>query len=386
MNNVAPYEPIRSTLDARADSARHRWLCAALLAGLAGCSSTDGLLSGDKVDYRAAATKTPTLEVPPDLTQLSRDSRYLSQDASGSFSAATYQAQPSAAATAAVVPEGKSDLRIERTGNDRWLVTSLTPEQLWPQLQAFWRERGFTLTVEQADVGVMETEWNENRAKLPQDFIRSTIGRFLDSVYSTGERDKFRTRLERTSAGSEVYISHRGMIEVATGPQKDNTMWQPRPADPELEAEMLRRLLLKLGAKEEEAQTLLTATAPTAPRARLVAGQGSTIEVDDGFDRAWRRVGVALDRSGFTVEDRDRVQGVYYVRYADTSAGKDSEPGFFGKLFGRGKSDPNNVARYRVQVKSTGDRSMVTVLNAEGNADKGGVTTRIVGLLVEDLK
>lgn len=389
MNNVSVSQRTRSNRPARLGLKAQRLACSALVIGLAGCSTVDGLMNGDKVDYRAsAATKTAGLEIPPDLTQLSRESRYR-QDDSGAVSAAAYQSTPSNVSTVpTVAPAGDESLRIERSGNDRWLVTSMTPEQLWPQLQAFWRERGFNLTVDQADVGVMETEWNENRAKLPQDFIRNTIGKIFESVYSTGERDKFRTRVERNANGSDIYVSHRGMIEVATGPQKDSTVWQPRPADPELEAEMLRRLLLKLGAKEEQAKALMATGAPQAARARVVAGQPSAIEVDEGFDRAWRRVGIALDRSGFTVEDRDRVQGIYYVRYADLKATNKEEPGFFGKLLGLGKNknDPDNVARYRVQVKGEGERSTVSVLNDKGGAETGETASRITKLLVEDLK
>jgi outer membrane protein assembly factor BamC len=389
MNNVTVSQRTRSHRPARLGAKVQRLACSALVIGLAGCSTVDGLMNGDKVDYKASATtKTAGLEIPPDLTQLSRESRY-KQDDSGVFSAADYQAAPSnASAVPTVAPAGNETLHIERSGNDRWLVTSMTPEQLWPLLQAFWRERGFNLTVDQSDVGVMETEWNENRAKLPQDFIRNTIGKVFDSIYSTGERDKFRTRVERSANGTDIYVSHRGMVEVATGPQKDATVWQPRPADPELEAEMLRRLLLKLGAKEEQAKAQMAAGTPQAPRARMAAGETATIEIDEGFDRAWRRVGIALDRSGFSVEDRDRVQGIYYVRYSDLKAVNTEEPGLLKKFFGFGKdkNDPSNITRYRVQVKGAGERSTVSVLNEKGAAEKGDTTSRIASLLVDDLK
>jgi len=361
----------------------------ALVAMLGGCSSIDSVMSGDKIDYRtSAAQSTKGLEVPPDLSQLSRDSRYQQQGAGSAVSAATFQTGPLAAQPApTVAPKGDPALRIERSGNERWLVTSMPPEQLWPLLQSFWAERGFVLIVDQADVGVMETEWAENRAKLPQDLIRSTIGKVFDSVYSTGERDKFRTRLERGTGGSEVYISHRGMVEVSTGVQKDNIVWQPRPTDPDLEAEMLQRLLLKLGAKEDQAQTLIATSTKPAARARVLQGQpAATIEVDDGFDRAWRRVGLALDRTGFTVEDRDRGQGLYYVRYVDPANASKEEPGFFSRMFGSSKKDGSNLAKYRVQVKSEGERSVVSVLNAQGAAENGPAGTKIASLLVEELK
>ena len=361
---------------------------------LGGCSSLDNLISGDKIDYRSGGTKTAGLDVPPDLTQLTKDSRY--QQAQGSsVSAAAYQAGTPAAAPATVqsvtvAAQSVGKMSIERLGNERWLRTNLPAEQVWPQLQAFWKERGFTITQDVPAAGVMETDWAENRGKLPLDFVRSSIGRVFDGAYSTGELDKFRTRVERVEGGTEIYITHRGMIETYVGERKESTTWQPRPADPQLEGELLSRLMLRLGATEEVAKTAVVVPgAPGAPaRARILTGRpAATLEVDDGFDRAWRRVGVALDRSGFTVEDRDRTQGVYYVRYIDPAfAGRD-EPNLFQKLFSWGKKDDEGgPTRYRVSVKTEGDRSVVTVLNGQGAPENGDTGKRITTLLLEDLK
>ncbi|HWH82805.1 MAG TPA: outer membrane protein assembly factor BamC, partial [Burkholderiaceae bacterium] len=229
-------------------------LAALAAALLAGCSSLDNILSGDKIDYRTSSgtARSAGLEVPPDLTQLTKDSRY-QQTQGSSVSAAAFQATTpatpaSAAATPTIAPQAVGEMRIERLGNERWLRTSLTPEQLWPQLQAFWKERGFVITQDTPAAGVMETDWAENRAKLPQDIIRNTVGKVFDNAYSTGELDKFRTRVERSPNGTDVYITHRGMVEIYTNERKDNTTWQPRPADPQLEGELLSRLMLKLGA------------------------------------------------------------------------------------------------------------------------------------------
>ncbi len=360
---------------------------------LGGCSTLDNLMSGDKIDYRTNSTaRTTGLEVPPDLTQLTRDSRY-QQPQGGAVSAAAYQAgTPAATVTAAptIAPQTAGEVRIERLGNERWLRTNLTPEQLWPQLQAFWKERGFVLTQDQPATGVMETDWAENRGKLPLDFVRSSIGKVFDGAYSTGELDKFRTRVERSANGTEVYITHRGMIEVYTGERKESTIWQPRQPDPQLEGELLSRLMLKLGATEEVAKTAsFTPGAPGAPaRARIVTGQPTaTLQVDDGFDRAWRRVGVALDRSGFTVEDRDRTQGVYFVRYIDPKFAGKEEPSLLSKLFSFGKKEEiGNPTRYRVVIKAEGERSMVTVLNTQGAPENGDAGKRITTLLLDDLK
>lgn len=375
-----------------------RWLTFTLIGGLAACGSLNEKLQGDKVDYKTAGAKSVTLEVPPDLTQLSADQRY--QTTSGTISASTLQlpagssSAPTAAGTSAgVAPAVVGEVRLERAGSQRWLTTRQTPEQLWPQLQQFWQERGFQLDLEQRDTGLMETNWAENRAKLPQDIIRSTIGKVFDAAYDTGERDRFRTRLERTAdGGTEIYISHRGMIEVYTSDRKDTTKWQPRAADPDLEAVMLSRLMLKLGAKEEQAKAAEAASAASqtalAPaRARLLGG-ASGLQVDEGFDRAWRRVGLALDRSGFTVEDRDRAQGLYYVRYVDPKQAEKDEPGFFGKLFGSKKdSAQSGLSRYRIAVKSQqADSTLVTVLNNQGASETGDTAKRILEMLATDLK
>lgn len=359
-----------------------------LAALLAACSSTEGLLSGDKVDYRsAAAVKPKALEVPPDLTQLARDNRYQAQG--GVVSAA---ANPGAAATSApgsgisVAPLARGDLRVERDGNVRWLVVPMSPEALWPQLKAFWQERGFTLASESPETGVMETEWAENRAKLPQDLIRSTLGRLVEGLYDTGERDRYRTRVERTAKGSEIYISHRGIEEVYSGNQNETTQWQPRPSDPQLEAEFLSRLMARLAPQEEgtRAAAAVAGAAEQPARARALAGTVAALEVDEPFDRAWRRVGLALDRSGFTVEDRDRAAGLYFVRYIDPKNIGKEEPGFWAKLFGDdAKRGPE---RYRVTVKTSGDKTVISVLAGNGINEAGEAGQRIVGRLVAELR
>ena len=366
--------------------------------GLIACSTIEGFLQGDKVDYKSQSSKTAPLEIPPDLTQLQREGRYLPQ--AGTVSASAYQAgspvatSPVAAAIAAgVAPSAVGETRVVREGNQRWLVVPLPAEALWPQLRSFWQERGFNLVVDSAETGVMETDWAENRAKIPQDIIRRSIGRVFDSLYDTGERDRFRTRVERTAGGSEVYISHRGMVEIYTTEKQDKTVWTPRPSDPQLEAEFLSRLMIKLGTKEAVARETVakpvtaTGAAAAAARARAVPGQTAALQVDETFDRAWRRVGLALDRSGFTVEDRDRAGGLYFVRYADPKNADKAEPGFFAKLLNFGKSDSGAAAlRYRIALKADGERTSVTVQNSQGGAETGAIGQRIVGLLIDELK
>ena len=350
---------------------------AAMLAS--GCT----MLQEDKIDYKSAQ-RGSTLDVPPDLTQLSRDSRY---NVPGTAVTARGQQAAQAAVTPGITAVSSvGDVRIERAGNQRWLVVNRPAEQLWTPVGDFWKENGFLLELDQEKLGIMETDWAENRAKIPQDFIRSTIGKVFDNLYSTGERDKFRTRLERNAAGgTEIFISHRGMAEVYTSSQKDQTIWQPRPSDPELETEFLRRLMVKLGVSEAQAQAVAAATPAQAAAKVTLLGQQPVVQLDDDFDRAWRRVGLTLDRTGFTVEDRDRTQGVYFVRYVPTTAADAQKPGFFGRLFS--SSAPQvRPAKYRVKVQSSGNSSTVSVLNEQGQPESSATAQRIVQLLADDLK
>jgi outer membrane protein assembly factor BamC len=354
---------------------------------VAGCS----VLQEDTIDYKSARQGS-TLEVPPDLTQLSRDARF--QVPGSTVTASGYQTPPAAGGPVASVAGAGGqtainqlgDVRIERAGNLRWLVVDRPADRLWAPLKDFWKESGFVLTLDQENLGVMETDWAENRAKLPQDFIRSTIGRVFDGLYSTGERDRFRTRLERNAAGgTEIYISHRGLVEVYSDARKEQTVWQPRPADAELENEFLRRVMVKLGASEAQAKAAVAA-APAQTSARVITvNNPPTLQLDDDFDRAWRRVGLALDRTGFTVEDRNRSEGVYFVRYVPQANEPAAKPGFFGRLFSSSPA-PATPAQYRIAVRSSGASTSVSVLNAQGQPDTSADAQRIVQLLADDLK
>lgn len=366
-------------------------LIALTISGLAGCSSISSLLEPDRIDYKSAS-KGRTLEVPPDLTQLQRENRY-AITSRGTATASGYNLQQDARPSSKVIaPNSAENMRIERAGNQRWLVVKQAPEALWPQIKDFWQDMGFLIHIESPEAGVLETDWAENRAKIPQDFVRNTLGKVLDSLYSTGERDKFRTRLERGPDGTtEIYLSHRGMEEVLIGSQNESTIWKPRAADAELEAEFLARLMSRLGAGDAQAKAAVAnATAPSA-RAKLVKNSsGGHVEVDESFDRAWRRVGLALDRVGFTVEDRDRDAGLYFVRYVDpdTDQATPAKKSFLSRLnpFSSSNDKTKEAARYRVLVKAAGTASQISVLDDKGQQESSRTADRILSLLNEQLK
>lgn len=370
-------------------------ICAGVIVSLGGCGSLDSLET-KKIDYKSAG-QIPTLEVPPDLTTPTTDNRYQVPDINpgGSTTYSAYNAEHSdkAATDNGVLPT-QDKVHLERAGSERWLVVDESPDKVWPVLKEFWQENGFILNEDQPATGIMETEWAENRAKIPQDFIRKTIGKVFDGLYSTGERDKFRTRIERNPKNpneTEIYISHRGMVEVYDGSDSKHTVWQPRPADPGLEAEMLSRLMVRLGVEKARADAML-AEKSQPDRAQISkSSDGNMVLTDnESFDRAWRRVGLALDRVGFTVVDRDRAKGIYYVRYVDPDQDNQTgkSKGFFSKLAFWKSSSKTNTEQYQVELSEnpSATGTLVRVLSAKGEPAQPETANKILKLLLEQLK
>src|SRR5690606_13444069 len=389
-----------------ASTARRVALALTLAVALGGCSLSKKIEQNSEIDYKSAGQqRTQALDIPPDLASPRGNDRYkipelASQPTYSGYERGRREAQ---ATTDEKIASRSSQtdagaMRIEREGQQRWLSTSMTPEQLWPLVRDFWQEAGFIIDVEVPETGILETDWAENRAKLPQDFIRRTDGRVFDSLYSTGERDKFRTRLAGLpGGGTDIYVTHRGMVDVyQEKSEKDSTVWRPRPSDPELAVEFLRRWMVKLGADAEQADTAATAVrggSASDGSTELARGPEGTAQlaVPEGFERAWRRVGLALDRGGFAVEDRDRSNGVYFVRYIDpeSDARREKEGGFLSGLFGSSRKEKNQTEVFQIRVESTGEQSTVRVRSGDGEAVREtdrATAGRMLALIQEQLK
>ncbi|HEY7655311.1 MAG TPA: outer membrane protein assembly factor BamC [Burkholderiales bacterium] len=370
-----------------------RILCIVACTALGACS----WFEGKKVDYKSAGQTAP-LEVPPDLMRPGGDDRFKVPDinptGTATFSDYTRErAGKPRVGVIGVLPQF-AGARVVRDGNQRWLVVKGEPEQVWQTVKGFWQEAGFIVNVEVPEAGIMETDWTEKRAYLKNiGVIRQFLTWALDQVFTTSERDKFRTRLERGAqpGTTEIYISHRGMEEVIIGSSSTDvpdTRWQPRPTDPDLEAEMLGRLMTRFGVDEPQAKTQVASAQAVPPRATLSRGDdGAMLALNEQFDRAWRRVGLALDRVGFTVEDRDRAKGLYFVRYIDPQAGTSADQGFLSKLKFWGSEKPKPNEQFRIQVKDgTGAGCQVNVLNKDGVKEQSDTAGRILALLYEQLK
>lgn len=379
---------------------------AAAIASLSGCTFLGIDFNDDKVQYESSNSRA-NLEIPPDLTPIQNDNRFQVPARPGVVSAnaeaeKARQAADANAPTASKIVPLTVRAKVMKEGTDRWLRVNAAPEQLWSVVQDFWPSVGLVVREQNPKTGYMETEWAENKAKLPQDIIRRTIGKVIDFAYSTGEQDQYRTRMERNDDGTtDIYISHRSMVEVVTGADKESTVWQPGPTDPTMEAEMLQRLALRIDAEfnpnasaeaEAEAQKELAQQSkvePVATRARIengADGKAAAVVLTDNFDQAWRRMGLVLDRMGFEQVDRDRTAGWFLVRYLDPAyeAAQKEKRGFFTNLF---SSDAViDAPNYRIHLSGEGAETRVTVQGPDGGEDATGVAPNILGLLAEQLR
>ncbi|MFN9772064.1 MAG: outer membrane protein assembly factor BamC [Burkholderiales bacterium] len=378
-----------------------------LAGALAGCSVTETFHDLTRVDDNTAHKREP-LDIPPDLVTPRGDDRFAVPDRVGQGTTYSQFArgveQRPASATGPVVMPARPGVRIERQGSQRWLVVDSPPDKVWPVVRDFWTDAGFALRLESPETGIMETDWAEKRVRVPDTWVRSALSKALNSLYSTAERDKFRTRLETDGKVTEVFVSHRGMVEELTGPQKDTSVWVPRSSDPELEAEFLRRMMLKLsppqvasaapstaGSGGAGAPATTPAAAPPPARARVVQADGRPyVALQEGFDRSWRQVGLALDRSGFTVEDRDRSKGTFFVRYVDPEQ-EAKATGVLDRVFGSGGSRKDLTGRrYRIVLEPSEPGTRVGVLGEDGAPPSSDtdrrIATQIVGLLRDQLR
>lgn len=368
---------------------------------LPGCSSGPKLedyLPDQSLEYKKQREASENLEVPPDLTSVSFDDAMdvPSVGGDGTATYSEYVGQSSRrqqiAGSGNVLPEVKS-AKIRREGSSRWLEVTGTPQQIWPKVVGFWRSQGILLLEQDPLTGIMKTDWLENRAEIRKDFVTNIFRKVADGLYSTSIRDQYRVRIEPgvTGGTTDLFLTHRAMEEhvrsTASGESAD-TIWKPAPSDPGKEAAMLRRLLVYLGVSENQAVGLAAQQqGPSATKSRLSTGPGGQSEliINDEFRRAWRLTGVALDRVGFAVEDRDRTQGIYYVRYDDPSKGQEKK-GWGSKLAFWRKDDLSTVEQYQVKLQGDGSQTRVVVRDRVGRPASSATSERILRLLSEQIR
>ncbi|PPB83960.1 Beta-barrel assembly machine subunit BamC [Mycetohabitans endofungorum] len=364
------------------------WAVAVL--SLAGCDTLNDVLAPDRVDYQNT-TSAPRLEVPADLKAAPLDQRYVAPSTTASLGGQPTRATTPAGNTTEGLPTAQDPygMHVEQDGTRRWLVVNgRTPDELWPQLKAFWEQNGFVLKTDSPATGIIETDWAENRAQIPGDWFRNSVGKLLDFVYSSGTRDRFRMLVERNanSNATVITISHTAREEVLTGRDKTSSRWVERPRDPKLEAAIYAQLMQKFGLTDKQAQQLIDGARHTGPKVEVAVGSAgaSMLDLAESFDRAWLRVGLALDRTDFAVDNRDRERGIYYVRFNDPVQEIKRE-GLLGKLIYGGK--PNVIAKeYLVNVRPKGDgATQVAVIDSSGQLDTSSDAQRLVAALHQQL-
>jgi len=359
---------------------------------LGACSTVKDTLSGQNaIDYQSAV-RTDPLSIPPDLTQAAADPRYRAP-ATGSTTFTQFQAQGARVDTAgssgvtreAVLPSFP-DMEIKRDGELRWLAVKMSPSELFPKIESFWYDSGFSLDVTDAKAGIMITNWAENRARIPESWLRQVLGSVLNNMWDSGQRDKFRTILERDGEYTEVFISHEHMVEVRVGIEQDQVRWNRGREDPGLNAAMLARLMVYLGEGTEQARQKMAKAeeTPLKPSVQDNVAADGTLVIQEPFEMSWRRVGLALDSGNFAVDDRDRSTGDFFIRYVDTDTGlKRDEPSFFGRLFGAKDAPP--AQQYRLHLQADGNRTVVSVFSGDGQPDTSETAKRMLSVLAERL-
>lgn len=371
------------------------------VSALVGCGTYQDLVDGQKIAYKKAEKRESGLDVPPDLTAQSADEQFLipGEGKGGAVSASSYYNNAAANKVGSFrtqqsepVLVASQDVKLKQVGKVRSLEVKMPAEQLWPKLREFWKSTGFDLTTDDPKIGLMETDWAENRAAIPMDGIRKVLGKVFDGMYSSNQRDRYRTRIEPVEGGGvEVFITHRGMEENYVDRSQSNLQWMNRPNDPELEAEMLNRLMVKLTGDEQAAKIQAgTLKAPKELVSVKKASAGTSLVLAEDFPQAWRRVGFGLDRAGFIVEDRDRSNGTYYVKYVPDSASQDGakKTGFFGSLFS-GSGDQSLKVDQRFQViltSKTGQDTTVTFMTDRGAAVDPKVSDEAANRLAQKLR
>ncbi|MCG8427808.1 MAG: outer membrane protein assembly factor BamC [Chromatiales bacterium] len=369
---------------------------------LAGCSALptmDQILPDKKAEYKKSKQAEKNLEIPPDLTRSAINDELVIPDAPNSGSAtlsglmAKEQVQTRSAKRATVLPQIEH-IEVKRDGDQRWLVIQGDPEDVWYKVVEFWQDSGILLVEQDPTVGVMMTDWMENRAAIKTDFITDRIRRVFDGAYSASIQDQYRVRIEPgvKPGTTELYLAHRGMQEKivqVSNTQVERTVWNPRPTDPDLEAEMLRRLMVYIGISDKMATTSLAENDEGKKQQSQLSQTRNEVSlvVNEGIDRTWRLTGVALDRVGFAVEDRNRSRGVYYVRYNDPQK-EQEKSGFLSKLAFWRSEDEANVDKenqYQVALNREGEQTRILVLSEGGARDNSPTALRILTLIHEQI-
>lgn len=353
-----------------------------------------------KLDYQTQTRKIVKLEVPPDLNNPDQGNLYQIPAGSGAVRASDLSRRTSATQQAAnsEVLKSVKGVRLERDGNQRWIeVQGKSPAEIWPLLKAFWQENGFDIKSEEPGIGQMETEWAENRAKLPNQGLRRLFDMVgMGGIYTTSERDKFLIRMERNRQGGlDIFFTHKGLEEVYSNKREETTMWQPRANDPNLEAAFLARFMQYVGVDEAEAQRQVAVQADRDQGTEFAKREANTVLITGSAERNVNRVGSALNRIGLVVQQFVSERGMFIVRPAPTeneaSANAPQKRGWFSRWFGSNKQPaeqqkPAQAAQLFVALENAGNGQRIHLLDQFGKPYMGEQANKWLDALYRELR
>lgn len=361
-------------------------VASSVLVVLSGCSSVDNFVdTTNSINYKNSQS-TKTLDFPPDLTAPEFDSAFaLPSGGSVTASAVNNQSQSrSGVAGADNVLPTSADMRMGVSGNVRWLEVDAAANTLWPQIRNFWRTLGVQVKRDEPRVGIMETDWAENRAGLPMDWLRKALGKTFQGTFDAGTRDQYRVRLERPSANkTKIYLSHKGAEQMVTD---TGVFWQLRPSKPELEAEMLNRLQAFLQGDKYSAtkNTSESDAVQTSSQVNLVSEDGSYIlKVGEAYPKAWVRTGIMLDRMGLVVESRNQGKGFLNVVYSGDES-VENTGGFFSRMFKGKTTFLAKSSKYQIHMRDAGRMTEIRVMDEDGEPLAAAESQRILARLKQE--
>ncbi|MBP3194138.1 MAG: outer membrane protein assembly factor BamC [Cardiobacteriaceae bacterium] len=290
-----------------------------------------------------------------------------------------------------VLPELYMTRVIEQKGELPYITTAADINAAWRIVKGYWTENGIELKTDNPQIGIMETDWLENKNGKPSTGIGGLVNSLLGFLTDDDRRDRYRLRFARNNqGGTDIAIIYtKSELEKI----RDNNLptytkqvtgyhWKLSDTEnPEMQLEMTRRIALFISGELERGGANIQApspeegqTAPSPARTNTNVGYSRFVQLQDGnpalliygtYEQAWRVVGIALDKASFSIEDQDVSSGTYKVRYRPESDSK--KKGFFSSLFGRGDQRPS----YLIRLADKGTESLVVVQTTDGKtADK----------------
>jgi outer membrane protein assembly factor BamC len=251
------------------------------------------------------------LELPPDLSKLEAESEF---ELPVGFSGP----EPTAKDEVPVLARVES-LRLEGSGDLYWLSVEEPVDNLYQLIKNFWLSEGYRLMLDEPVIGIMQTEW-----VLTEQGANDEGASWFENVFAsddlTASQDQYRTRIEldQTGNASRIYIAHRGteyiyVVEGGGNKQQQadtgDNEWRFRQPEPELEVEMLSRLMIFLGLQKAEVEQQVANARLFSPRASKhidTSEQSPFLIVKDPYQIAWNRVYHQLERMNFEIAAVDR--------------------------------------------------------------------------------